>query len=126
MRTKSFQLFPVLLIIVFFISQCAPGNQPAANPPTSPASASTAVQAVAPTDSSAPTVAAPPSSSSLDGQSLAKERCTQCHSFDRIQNAKKSPDEWKSTVARMVGKGANLNSDEQQVVIDYLSKTFTK
>lgn len=143
MRTRTFRLFPVLIIVVFFISQCSPANKPTTNPPTTISTTvaqvtavpptltpeqptSTTVPKVTPTDSPAPTVAAPPSNTSLDGQSLASERCTKCHSFTRIQNAKKSPVEWKSTVARMVGKGANLNSDEQLAVIEYLSKTFTK
>jgi ribosomal protein L17 len=65
-------------------------------------------------------------STSLDGKSLVQDHCTVCHSLDRIQNTHKSADEWKTTVERMVGKGAQLNSDEQQVVIDYLAKTYPK
>jgi ribosomal protein L17 len=65
-------------------------------------------------------------STSLDGRSLVQDRCTACHSLDRIQNAHKSADEWKTTVERMMGKGAQLNLDEQQVVIDYLAKTYPK
>lgn len=68
----------------------------------------------------------PSKSTSLDGKTLVQDRCTVCHSLDRIQNAHKSADEWKTTVERMVGKGAGLNSDEQQVVIDYLAKTYPK
>lgn len=62
----------------------------------------------------------------LDGKALAQERCTACHSFDRIQNAPKTADEWKTTVDRMIGNGAKLNADEAMAVVDYLSKTYGK
>jgi cytochrome c5 len=64
---------------------------------------------------------APPS---LDGQSLVQERCTECHSLGRVTGAQKTEEEWRTTVQRMVGKGANLNSDEQEAVIQYLTETY--
>jgi hypothetical protein len=58
------------------------------------------------------------------GQTLMQERCTACHSTDRITSAHKTSDQWKTTVGRMVGKGAQLNTQEQQTLIDYLAQTY--
>ncbi len=69
---------------------------------------------------------APSDSLGLDGAALVQERCTVCHSAERIQNAAKTSDEWEDTVKRMIGKGANLNSDEKDIVINYLAETYKK
>jgi cytochrome c5 len=62
----------------------------------------------------------------LDGQSLVQERCTRCHDLGRITQAKKTEEEWKATVERMVSKGANLDSAEQEAVIRYLAETYPR
>jgi mono/diheme cytochrome c family protein len=62
--------------------------------------------------------------SATDGESLMGTRCTDCHSLDRVKQAKKTRDQWAQNVKRMVGKGAQLNAAEQSTVIDYLSKTY--
>jgi hypothetical protein len=62
----------------------------------------------------------------LDGQSLVQERCTKCHDLGRVTQANKTEEEWKSTVERMVSKGANLNSAEQEAVIQYLADTYPR
>lgn len=59
-----------------------------------------------------------------DGASLLDARCTVCHSIDRIKRAKKTHEQWAQSVARMVGKGAQLNAAERSMAIDYLSKTY--
>jgi cytochrome c5 len=62
----------------------------------------------------------------LDGKALHEERCTKCHDLQRIEAAKKTADEWKATVERMVGKGAELNAEEQSAVIGYLAEAHPK
>ena len=59
-----------------------------------------------------------------DGVSLLETRCTDCHSLDRVKQAKMTHDQWAQTVTRMVGKGAHLSAAEQSTVIDYLNKTY--
>ena len=61
---------------------------------------------------------------SLDGKALTEERCTKCHDLTRVESAKKSADEWKANVERMVGKGAELNTAEQEAVISYLTEAY--
>jgi hypothetical protein len=62
-------------------------------------------------------------SGGLDGEALVSERCTVCHSRDRIDKADKDEAGWTATVDRMIGNGAQLNADERQAVIDYLTST---
>jgi len=68
----------------------------------------------------------PAGSTTLDGEALAKERCSACHDYSRVESAKKTPEEWKTNVERMVAKGAKLNADEQKAVIEYLSEAYPK
>jgi cytochrome c5 len=62
----------------------------------------------------------------LEGKTLLQERCTKCHDLGRVEQAKKTEEEWKATVERMVGKGAQLNQAEQEQVIQYLAETYPK
>jgi mono/diheme cytochrome c family protein len=64
------------------------------------------------------------SSGATDGQSLMQDRCSVCHSTSRITSAHKTSADWTTTVQRMVIKGAQLNSQEQQTLIDYLAANF--
>jgi cytochrome c5 len=59
-----------------------------------------------------------------DGAALLQERCTVCHSADRITQARKTSTEWDTTVTRMIDKGAQLNSEEKTVLVDYLAATY--
>ena len=62
----------------------------------------------------------------LDGKSLLEERCTGCHDLGRVERAKKTEEKWKATVERMVGKGSQLNQEEQALVIQHLAETYPK
>ena len=59
-----------------------------------------------------------------DGAALLEQRCTACHGLDRVTSAQKTAQEWEQTVTRMVGKGANLNEDEQATLIAHLAETY--
>jgi curli biogenesis system outer membrane secretion channel CsgG len=99
MRTKTISLIIVLLITMsMLLAAC--GSK----------SASTSTQSSAPAQQPAdkPTIAP----------------ASKCHSLDRVTSAKKSASDWEKTVTRMVGKGAQLTSEEQKVLVDYLAKTY--
>jgi mono/diheme cytochrome c family protein len=70
------------------------------------------------------TTPAPSTGGATDGQTLMQERCSVCHSTDRIISAHKTAAEWTTTVERMIGKGAQLNATEQQTLIDYLAANY--
>jgi predicted small secreted protein len=64
------------------------------------------------------------SNSSADGQTLMQQRCSVCHSTDRITSAHKTATEWKTTADRMISHGAQLTPAEEQTLIDYLSANY--
>jgi len=70
------------------------------------------------------TTPAPSSGGATDGLGLMQERCTVCHSTDRITSAQKTLDEWTTTVGRMIGKGAQLDAQEKQTLLDYLAANY--
>jgi mono/diheme cytochrome c family protein len=76
--------------------------------------------------SSAATSSAPASSSgsSADGQALMQQRCSVCHSLNRITSAHHTAAEWKTTVDRMINNGAQLSPAEEQTLVDYLAQNY--
>ncbi|MDY7040690.1 MAG: hypothetical protein SVX38_07495 [Chloroflexota bacterium] len=87
----------------------------------------TAVPTKAPEETAAPTTeseeTAPPA---FDGQALLQERCTTCHDLATVEQAKQTEDEWKATVENMVARGAQLNEEEQKLLIEYLAEMYPK
>jgi len=71
---------------------------------------------------SAPTTS--PAGTSPEGLTLLQDRCGVCHSISRVESQSKTAEQWKTTVERMVNKGAMLNATEQQTLIDYLAQTY--
>ncbi|MDI6770867.1 MAG: hypothetical protein QMD04_14495 [Anaerolineales bacterium] len=142
MRKGVFALASLTLLFLltgFLLAACAPSqtpSEPTPGPVTAPtnvpppAAASTTPttdpittptnvppSATAPTDSQ-------PTTNTFDGQTLLQERCTVCHSLERVASKHKTADQWKTTVGRMVGEGAHLDAQEQQTLIDYLAQTY--
>lgn len=60
----------------------------------------------------------------LSPEELVQERCTKCHTLAPIEVARKTRQEWESTVYRMISRSAHLNDREAQEVIDYLSSVY--
>ena len=56
-----------------------------------------------------------------DGEGLVAERCSVCHSAEKVYAAEHSPEEWAAVVDRMVAKGARLDADERGRLVAYLS-----
>jgi cytochrome c5 len=67
---------------------------------------------------------APSPAPSVSGPELLQDRCTQCHSLDRVTAASKTQAEWEATVARMRDKGAELTDEEAQILTEYLAETY--
>jgi hypothetical protein len=64
-------------------------------------------------------------SGEINGQSLLEDRCTGCHTLSRIKSAEKTREQWERTVDRMVAMGAELNSEERGILLDYLEATYS-
>jgi mono/diheme cytochrome c family protein len=56
-----------------------------------------------------------------DGHDVVQTVCMQCHGLEVIVAQRRSPDEWRDVVGRMVGSGANLTDVEYAKVVEYLS-----
>jgi cytochrome c-type biogenesis protein CcmH/NrfF len=53
-----------------------------------------------------------------------EQRCTVCHSADRVTSAQKTAAQWKQTVDKMINNGAQLSPSEEQTLVNYLAQTY--
>ncbi|MCU0519538.1 MAG: hypothetical protein MUF84_02440 [Anaerolineae bacterium] len=58
------------------------------------------------------------------GQALLEDRCTQCHTLDRVTSESKTAAEWQQIVGSMVSKGAQLSSAEVDTLVAYLAEMY--
>jgi hypothetical protein len=74
------------------------------------------------------TTATPPHSHTqgalLDGKTLLEQRCNDCHPLSYITNARGTPEQWAEVVDMMKANGAVLSPQEQNILDDYLAKTY--
>lgn len=68
----------------------------------------------------------PSSTSALDGATLVQERCSVCHPLSRVESASHTAAEWRTIVNTMISRGAQLNSEEEAAVVNYLTANFGK
>lgn len=59
-----------------------------------------------------------------DARALLEERCASCHTLDRVVQVRQSRDEWEQTLDRMITRGAQLNDEEWELLLDFLSENF--
>ena len=58
-------------------------------------------------------------------KTLIQNTWTECHGLDMVVSSNMSPDEWKTTLDQMIKRGATLNKDEREVVLEYLTVYFS-
>jgi cytochrome c5 len=58
----------------------------------------------------------------IDAAALIDDRCTMCHTADRIESEKGDAEDWEEIVDEMVGKGAKLDDEERAALITYLTE----
>lgn len=107
------------------VSTLPPGaTSPPAQSPASPGSAYPAAtgEPTQPTPTEKPgAYPAPPP----DVEKLLAERCgATCHNLDRVKSAKKTEAEWRTTVDRMIAKGAKLTAEEAAALVRFLAKVY--
>jgi hypothetical protein len=64
---------------------------------------------------------ASPKAALQEGPLILQARCTQCHSLEKIQQAKKTRAEWEQTLSEMESYNAKISDAEKKVLLDYLS-----
>ncbi len=63
----------------------------------------------------------------VDAKALFEQKCSTCHSIDRPKSKKKTAKEWENTVMRMKNvNGCPITDEEAKIIIDYLSKNYSK
>jgi DNA uptake protein ComE-like DNA-binding protein len=60
------------------------------------------------------------------GKVIIMRACGKCHSTDQIARQQKTEENWQATVVRMAGRGADVTTDEVNVVVKYLAANFLK
>ncbi len=130
MKLKSPMLI-VPLLLVFFLSACAPQATPDAAQATPAVEEPAATEASFPTEVASPiveekpvdaaTTAPPaPAPAEVDVEALIAEKVAGNHPLDRIYNAQKTREEWNTTLDRMIKYGAKINPEEKELIINYL------
>lgn len=63
-----------------------------------------------------------PAGDASDAAALAQQKCTMCHSYERVAAANYDKAGWTDTVTRMQQNGCVLTEEEKTRIIDYLSE----
>jgi len=59
-----------------------------------------------------------------DGKKILQAACTACHGLDGVVRLHLDKDGWEGLVASMVSNGAQVDSKDMPVLVDYLVKNF--
>jgi|SRR5665213_2241522 len=57
-------------------------------------------------------------------KSIVESACTECHGLEQVVASGMSSSDWRTTVNRMVKKGASLAPEQIDTVVEYLSVYF--
>jgi len=107
----------VMLAVTFAVAACGE-EAPAPSPETTaPAESPTATETPITSPTAEPT-------GTLDGAALVEERCTGCHTLDRVAAEDGDAAKWEGIVDQMIARGAQLDEQEKQAVVDYLAETY--
>jgi cytochrome c5 len=60
-----------------------------------------------------------------DGKKILQTSCTGCHGLDGVVKLKLDKEGWEGLVASMVSNGAQIDTKDLPVLIDYLAKNFS-
>jgi competence ComEA-like helix-hairpin-helix protein len=58
------------------------------------------------------------------GKEVFAKICSGCHELDLATGQKKSKDEWKQTVDRMIGYGAEVTKEQSDQIVNYLAANY--
>ncbi|HXP89252.1 MAG TPA: hypothetical protein VN841_31320 [Bryobacteraceae bacterium] len=61
-----------------------------------------------------------------EAKQLVATTCTACHSLDPITAQKRTREEWQTSVAAMIQRGAHLTTEQAASVVAYLAFNFGK
>jgi ABC-type transport system substrate-binding protein len=131
MRNRGITTLFAVMVLIIFTTACSSGR-PSATPAsttalggTTPISTTT-LNGTTPVSTTTTSGTAPAATTAPVGATLIQERCTRCHPLTNIERSRHTAAEWKLLVDMMISRGANLTSDEESVVVNYLASNFGK
>ena len=61
--------------------------------------------------------------SDSEAEALLKRSCSSCHGLDRVNNARFAPDRWRVVTLDMRERGAKIEDDEVERLVEWLGRT---
>ena len=61
--------------------------------------------------------------SDSDAEALVKRACTSCHGIERVNDARFAPDRWRVVTVDMRERGAKLEDEELERLVEWLGRT---
>lgn len=58
------------------------------------------------------------------GKSIVLEKCTMCHTLNRVRHHFTTPEGWADTLSAMFNEGLSLSDEEFATVLRYLARNF--
>src|ERR1700682_5180631 len=58
------------------------------------------------------------------GKAIVQRTCISCHALKVVTAQRASKEQWSVLVDQMISRGADLNDDEIEIVVDYLATNF--
>lgn len=58
------------------------------------------------------------------GKAIVQRTCVSCHALKVVTTKRATKEQWSAVINLMLAKGADLDDDEVDVVVDYLAKHF--
>jgi mono/diheme cytochrome c family protein len=58
------------------------------------------------------------------GKSIVLEKCTRCHTLNRVRHHFTTPEGWADTLSAMFNEGLSLSDEEFAAVLRYLARNF--
>jgi competence ComEA-like helix-hairpin-helix protein len=59
-----------------------------------------------------------------EGQAIVQQKCASCHALKVVTGKRASREQWSPIVDRMITRGADVDDDEIDTLLDYLAKNF--
>jgi competence protein ComEA len=60
-----------------------------------------------------------------DGKVIVQRACVGCHALKVVTSKRATPQQWSTVVDQMVSRGADVDDDEIETLVAYLSKNFS-
>ena len=61
--------------------------------------------------------------SDAEADAVLKRSCTSCHEIDRVNDARFSPDRWRVVIVDMRERGARIDDEELERLVEWLGRT---